>query len=123
MKRFALVAALLLLAVPVLAQEATLGTPEQDAALVKLQITGYSCEVANLHIEIHVKYLSQDGTRIVFRRLDWFAANVTGLNDWHTAIGNARVNETGTANRRMNYRILGFVLDKGLLPANTTLTP
>lgn len=119
-----IIAFAIIFALPTFAQEATLGTPETAPTAVKLRVTGYSLSTEQGCVSVSVAFLTSGNVEV--RRHGYRICSDESASifaDWHTAIGSARPGETGVPNRRMNFRILGFLLDEGLLPTGSTLVP
>jgi hypothetical protein len=104
----------LLIAAPAaFAQEATLTAPE---TITKAVVTEFVIERASASARIRVEFQTAAG--VGRRAITYQTANLTELNSLLTAVGTAKNTpqaETGSAQRRFNYRVLGWLVDNGKL--------
>ena len=117
MKRLTFSLLAVLLAGVALGQQANLVTP---ISVTKVVVNRFSVRADCSCAEVSIDYQSTTATNGTdsFR----FSAGDGTLASFLTAIGSARTGETGSSARRMNFRILGFLSDNGLL-TGVTLTP
>lgn len=110
MRYLAILALLLGLAAPSYAQQATLTTPETVAAtkLVVIEIN-----VARDNAGATVQF--QTSADAVKRTATFGTSSQAELVSFVTAMGTARSGETGGALRRMQFRVLGWLVDNGKL--------
>ena len=118
MKRFILAALVLVLALPLAAQEATLTTPESGITATKVKVIAFSvlgapCNCAT----VTISYQASDDTE---KRTATYANLPAG--PFITALTTVRATETGTLARKINFRILGFLVDQNEL-TGVTLVP
>lgn len=105
------------------AQEATLSAPVAQPAETKLVIQRIDITAAQIVVSIDVKGPGNEQIRyfnVAVPDAAHPSASVTGLV---TAIDTARPSETGGVLRRLNFRVLGYLADQGLLPAAVVLVP
>lgn len=123
MKKLILLLALLLPSV-VVAQEATISAPVARSSEAKLRLASLTLDfVANT---AQVLVAVQDSTNSEIRTVRFVvpdaarpAATFPGVL---TAIGTSRGGETGGAERRGNFRLIGFLLDNGYI-SGVSLVP
>jgi len=113
---------LLLLAPVAWAQEAALTVPVVRESEAKYTMKRITIEAAEAYFFVSVQ--DANGVEIreqVFRVPDTLhpSATIAGI---FTALDTLRAGETGGVLRRANFRLLGFLLDNGYLPA-ATLNP
>jgi hypothetical protein len=109
----------LLFAVSAFGQSATLNSPEVRPNVTKFQVADFAVQRDCACAHVTVEYLTSADALVRKHRFDIETANLAAFL---TAIGSPRANETGVAGRRMNYRILGFLLDNGYA-SGITLVP
>lgn len=120
-----LIAITLLLASTLSAQEATITAPEQitKARIVVLNVTEdfIDCQCARITLGYRTAagVLLPEHNRVIEVG---GAANLAQANAYLTARGTARANETGSAMRRTQFRILGFLADQGII-SGVTVAP
>jgi hypothetical protein len=122
MKTLAIAVLFALMTFSAAAQQANLATPETISA-TNVQVKSFNVSRECVCATITVQYLAADSS--VKREASWVVSNdgaSTDLNTFLTAIGTARANETGTVPRRMNFRVLGYLVDSGRL-SGVTLVP
>lgn len=105
------------------AQEATLSAPVPQPAETKFQIQRIDITAAQIVVSIDVKGPGGEQIRyfnVAVPDAAHPSATVPGLV---TAIDTARPTETGGVLRRLQFRVLGYLADQGLLPAAVTLVP
>lgn len=105
------------------AQEATLSAPVAQPSETKLVIQRIDITAAQIVVSIDVKGPGNEQIRyfnVAVPDQAHPSASVTGLV---TAIDTARPSETGGVLRRLNFRVLGYLADQGLLPAAVVLVP
>ena len=136
MKRFSLIFTfILVLALPALAQKATLDTPNTGATIVDYEVAGWDTSISSRRVIVKLYQLNAAGNvlpQIKKVVVESFTAPDPETGDvsrtWTAFIAfqqiseNARAGETGSVERRINYRVLGYLFDNGLLP-NVTLVP
>ena len=105
------------------AQEATLSAPVAQPAETKLVIQRIDITQAQIIVSIDVKGGGNEQIRyfnVAVPDASHPTATVAGLV---TAIDTVRATETGGVLRKLNFRVLGYLADQGLLPAAVTLVP
>ena len=115
---------MLLFAIPVFGQQANVNSPAARPAIdhyvVKIIHEDGDCQCAQVHVE------AQDSSNnpISRQRFDIPDANIAGSSfvNFETARGTTRASETGGTLRRLNFRVLGYLVDTGYL-SGVTLVP
>lgn len=97
------------------AQKATLQTPVARPSEVKYRVREFSVNASQAVVEIEVRN-SSEGIIRTFTVIDSDAAAFV------TALDTVRATETGSALRRVNFRILGRLADAALI-TGVTLVP
>ena len=115
---------LILIAASASAQEASLNAPVARPAESKLTVKRLDLTATQAVISLSVMDAASSEIRYYNVTVPdpspaTSTATVAGLV---TAIDTVRATETGGVLRRLNFRILGYLLDSGYLP-NTTLAP
>lgn len=115
---------LVLFAVSASAQEATYNTPVTRPSETKLTVKRLDLTASQAIISISVQTAAAEEVRyynlvVPDSSPATSTATISGLV---TAIDTVRATETGGVLRRLNFRILGYLLDTGYLP-NVTLAP
>lgn len=123
MKRL-LLSLLLLTAVSASAQEATLNSPVARTSESKLTVKRLDLTASQAVISLSVQDSGSNEIRyynvvVPDPAPATASASIVGLV---TAIDTVRATETGGVLRRLNFRILGYLLDQGYLPG-VTLVP
>lgn len=123
MKRL-FISILLMTAVSASAQEATLNSPVARPSEAKLTVKRLDLTATQAIISISVQTAASEEVRyynlvVPDPAPSTQSATVVGLV---TAIDTVRATETGGVLRRLNFRILGYLLDQGYLPG-VTLAP
>ncbi len=117
-------AILLFVAAPLVAQQATLTTPETLSA-TKIVVASLSLDQNTANITVN--YQASDST--TKRSLSYATVSQAELVSFLTALGSARASETGAVLRRMNFRVIGWMADNSKLldasgaPLSVTLVP
>lgn len=95
-------------ALPLGAQQATLTTPETlTGTVAKLLTAGFDRQGGTLAVEIQ----ANDGT--VKRTLVYTTTSPAEFVSLLAAMGTSRATETGSAPRKMQFRVLGWMADNG----------
>lgn len=110
-----LILSLLLLGSVVTAQEATLQTPVLRSAESKYRVHEVSINAGGVVVTIQVR----DSAETPIRQFDVIDTNTAAFL---TALDTVRPSETGGVLRRMNFRILGRLVDAGAI-TGVTLVP
>jgi hypothetical protein len=113
---------LLLLATTGLAQEATLNIPVTRPSEAKLGVKEVNIRQTQVVVSLSVQASTNDEIRyynVAIPDITFPSATVVGFI---TAIGTTRPTETGTALRRFQFRVLGYLSDNGYL-SGVTLVP
>lgn len=102
---------------PIADAVATLNTPETKPAIDRIIVSDVQINRPSTTARIVVDYVdTTDSTR----KQDAIVLSAPAdVIEFITAIGTARPGETGTAARRFNFRVLGFLVDTGRLPGVT----
>lgn len=104
--------------------EATLNSPVPRTSEAKYALRVVVLDFANN--AGHIEALVQDATNAEIRRVSYHVPDAAFPSaTWPgllSALGTARSGETGGAERRGNFRILGFLSDNGYL-SGVTLVP
>lgn len=129
---------LILLALPLGAQEATITSPVSRASVAKVKIRTFQCDAANLSCQVTLRYQDSSNNAIADSDIATlgFVASInvpsasgapctsgTTLAGLATAMNSVRASETGTSPRIQQFRILGYFSDQGCYSQSITLTP
>lgn len=107
------------------AQDATLASPVSQPAEAKLTLARFDCDFAvnqciiSLDVRDSSKALKIRYYNLLVPDAGHPTATFAGIL---AAAGTSRATETGGAERRANFRILGYLFDQGYLPS-VTLVP
>lgn len=123
MKRAILILALLA-ALPLTAQEATLDVPQVVTAS-KLVVAGFCDDGDTIRVRVELR----TAAGVVTKSAELITVRQAERTSLWTAVGTTRAGETGTVERRKNFRILGWCKDNAKFRAedntiiNVTLVP
>lgn len=109
MKRFTalLVIAFALVAAPTFAQQATLNSSETLTA-TKIVVSSIGIDAVGRVATLSFQLQAADGT---VKRGYGFVAVGADYTSFCTALGSARTSETGTVDRRLQFRVIGWMSD------------
>ena len=135
MKKLILILAILAVALPAFAQKATLDTPNTGATIVDYEVAGWDTSIESRRVLVKLYQRNANGDRLPrIKRVIVESFTVpdpeTGefTRTWVAFLAfqqlsdNARAGETGAVERRINFRVLGYLVDEGLL-TGVTLVP
>lgn len=107
--------ALLLLTGSVHAQDATLTQVCGDRGESKYVLVGYDVTVSTAHARVSVRDAAGVEVRVAAYTIPDAAHPTADVSSFVTAIGTPRTGETGGALRRMAFRVVGYLVDKGYI--------
>jgi len=135
MRQYSTIAVLaLVLTLPVFAQKATLAAPESDKTVVAYEVAGWDTSISSRRVIVKLFQLNAAGDRVVGIKKVIVESWVDNDPDpevedlsrtWAAFLAfqqlsdNPRAGETGTVDQKINYRVLGYLDDNGLLGAVT----
>lgn len=108
------------------AQDATLASPVAQPSEAKLVLQRFDCNFAANQCVISLNVMDSGKTTVI-RYFNLTvpdpahpSATFTGILG---AAGTTRATETGGAERRANFRIIGYLFDQGYLPQVSSVAP
>lgn len=108
------------------AQDASLSSPVAQPSEAKLVLQRFDCNFATNQCVISLNVMDSGKTTVI----RYF--NLTVPDSTHptatfpgilAAAGTTRATETGGAERRANFRIIGYLFDQGYLPQVSSVAP
>ena len=125
MKRL-LLSLLVLTAVSASAQEATLSSPVAQPSEAKLVLQRFDCNFVSNQCVISLNVMDSGKTATIryFNLVVPDPAHPTAtFAGILGAAGTTRATETGGAERRANFRVIGYLFDQGYLPQVSSVAP
>jgi hypothetical protein len=105
--------------------KATLDAPDTAQVAVELQVGGWDTSVDGKSVTVRLKLLGASGAHLATLKEVVRSEDVDGnptfaaLIDFYDTITQVRAGESGGAENRINYRVLGYLIDQGLLSGVT----
>ena len=108
------------------AQDATLASPVAQPSEAKLVLQRFDCNFATNQCVISINVMDSGKTTVIryFNLVVPDTAHPTAtFAGILGAAGTTRATETGGAERRANFRVIGYLFDQGYLPQVSSIAP